>query len=87
MTFDQKELYKNIDDILWKEWDPLGINDIEEADDEYKGYTPQIFSLKVQGSDSEIIAKKLFEIATNEMGVVGNIDHCRQVASRISNLK
>jgi hypothetical protein len=87
MTLDQKDIYKSIDDILWRDWDPLGVNDVEEVNDEYKGYTPQIFSLKIQGADREIIANKLFEIATDKIGVVGNIDHCRQVADKIINVK
>ena len=87
MTFDQKDIYKSIDDILWKDWHPLGVNDIEEVTDEYRGYTSQIFNLKIQGADREIIAMKLFEIANIEMGVAGNIDHCRQVADKIVKVK
>jgi hypothetical protein len=87
MKSDQKGIYISIDDILWIDWDQLNVNDIEETNDEYKGYTPQIFSLKIQGADREIIANKLFEIAKDKMGLVGNIDHCRQVADKIINVK
>lgn len=87
MTFVQKDIYDSIDNILWKDWDPLGVNDVEEANDEYKRYTPEIFNLKMQGADKEIIANILFEIATKKMEMVGNIDHCRQVAEKIINVK
>ena len=34
MTSEQKQLYKKIDEILWKEWDPIGVNDIDDVRDE-----------------------------------------------------
>jgi hypothetical protein len=79
-------LYETIDLILWKEWDPIGINDIAPRD-EYQSYTPAIFKLKTNGADKETIAKTLHEIETVTIGVVGNIDHCRQVADKIIKLK
>lgn len=79
-------LYEAIDLILWNDWDPIGINDIAPRD-EYQGYTPAIFKLKTNGADTETIAKKLHEIETVTIGVMGNIDHCRQVADKIINLK
>jgi hypothetical protein len=87
MTSEQMNLYKAIDEILWNDWDPLGVNDVEEANDEYKEYTPTIFRLKIQGADREIIAKKLYEIVKDKMGLLGNIDHCRKVADKIINVK
>jgi len=39
MTPKQKEIYKQIDLILWPDWDPIGINDIESARDEYYNYS------------------------------------------------
>lgn len=79
-------LYQAVDLILWNDWDPIGINDIAPRD-EYKGYTPTIFKLKTNGADKEAIAKTLHEIETVTIGVVGNIEHCRQVAEKIINLK
>lgn len=79
-------LYESIDLILWNDWDPIGINDIAPRD-EYQSYTPTIFKLKTIGADSETIAKTLYKIETETIGVSGNIDHCRQVAEKIINLK
>ncbi len=86
MTSEQKELYKAIDEILWNDWDPIGVNDSAPRD-EYQSYTPTIFSLKINGADTETIAKKLYEIETVTIGVLGSIDHCRQIADKIINLK
>jgi len=79
-------LYEAIDLILWSDWDPIGINDIAPRD-EYKSYTPTIFKLITNGSDKETIAKTLHEIETVTIGVMGDIEHCRQVADKIINLK
>lgn len=51
-------LYKKIDDILWFDWDPIGINDMAPRD-EYQGYVPEIFNLKKSGADRQEIAKRL----------------------------
>jgi len=81
-----KDLYQTIDKILWSDWDPIGINDSAPRD-EYQSYTPTIFSLKIKNANKETIAQKLFEIATKNMGMGGNLDHCRQIAEKIVNLK
>ncbi len=57
MTAEHKELYKAIDEILWNDWDPIGVKEIAPRD-EYQNYTPTIFSLKINGVDTETIAKK-----------------------------
>lgn len=31
-----QKLYKVIDEILWKDWNPIGVNDIPSARDEYQ---------------------------------------------------
>jgi len=86
MRDDQKSVYKSIDEILWNDWDPLGVNEFSEARDEYQSYTPDIFKLKIIGADKETIAQTLNDIATQKMGLFGNISHCRQVAEKIINL-
>ena len=53
-----KKLYQEIDEILWNDWDPIGVNDIAPRD-EYQSYTPIIFSLKRKGVNEEEIAKEL----------------------------
>ena len=86
MTSEQKAIYKSIDEILWTQWDPIGVNDIEDVRDEYQSYTPTIFSMRIHGADKEAIANKLFEIETKTMGVLGNIEHCRKISEQILNI-
>lgn len=86
MTPEQKALYQKIDVVLWLEWDPIGVNEFEEARDEYYSYVHQIFSLKIQSAGEETIASTLFKIETETMGLLGNIEHCRVIAGKIADL-
>jgi hypothetical protein len=81
-----KELYQSIDEILWNDWDPLGVNAITPRD-KYQNYTPTILNLKIKQADKETIARKLFEIETQTMGMLGDIHRCRNVADKIVKLK
>jgi hypothetical protein len=85
MTTEHKLIFERIDDLLWLEWDPIGVNDIEDARGEYQSYTPQLFSLKINGAAKETIAKCLYKIETDNMGLLGNIDKCLEIADKILN--
>ena len=74
--------YQKIDDILWYDWDPIGINDIAPRD-EYQSYTPQIFNLLKTGRNRGTIAELLSKIETGNMGLVGNMEKCLKIADRI----
>lgn len=80
---DQLALYKRIDGILWKEWDPIGISDIPEARDEYYDYLPQVFKLAIEGASAKTIAEYLHSVETETMGLSGNLKHCKEVANII----
>ncbi|UTW66138.1 hypothetical protein KFE94_16015 [bacterium SCSIO 12643] len=81
-----KEMYKGInqliDEILWNDWDPIGVNDIAPRD-EYQDYVPEICSLIIQNKSVSDIADKLHQIETEVIGVVGNRENCLNVANKI----
>lgn len=83
MSLEEKSLYKVIDEILWNDWDPIGVNDIEDARDEYQSYTSQVFGLKINNTDKEIIAQHLLKIERELMGLPGNLENCRKVAEKL----
>jgi len=80
-----KELYLKVDEILWNDWDAIGVNDIAPRD-EYQGYTLSIFNLIKKNAYKETISQQLFEFETQNMGLFGDIERCRQVAEKIINL-
>jgi hypothetical protein len=58
-----------IDEILWRLWDPIGVNDMPEARDEYSSYAPGILGLLRRGADDEEIARHLRMIESERMGL------------------
>jgi len=66
---------QNHSELLWTEWDPIGLNEYKEARDEYCTYVPDVFKLKIDHTDSETIAQYLFKIETERMGLLGNIEY------------
>jgi hypothetical protein len=86
MNYEDKELYNKIDEILWLDWDPIGVNEFNEARDVYYTYIPMMYNLKKSGADVDSIANQLHFIETKTIGLSGNIDHCMEVAKKIKNL-
>jgi hypothetical protein len=64
-----KEIETKIRKILMKEWDPIGVDDIPEAQDEYDRYIPQVISLLLRGATPEEIAEYLSTVEAREMGL------------------
>lgn len=75
-------IYKKLDDILWNDWNPIGIND-SASRDEYSVYVQGVFKLKKENADRMKIGKRLLELETNSMGMKGDLDNCLIVADKI----
>jgi len=76
------ELYRAIDEILWRDWDPIGVSEIADARDEYQGYLPEVFRLALAG-DRAKIADYLFWAATDRMGLSTERHRHLTIADRI----
>ena len=84
---DQLALYEKVDELLWIEWDPIGVSDSPEARDEYYGYLPTIFKLAMEGADEYKISKYLLEFERSGMGMSGNEVNCERVARLVLNAR
>jgi hypothetical protein len=78
------EIYKRIDEILYFDWNPIGVNDIPR--DEYYSYIPEIFGLKQAGANNEEIAQALYNIEKETIGMAGAIEFCRSIAKKIEDI-
>jgi hypothetical protein len=38
----ENKIFRSIDHILWTDWDPGGLNDLQMCRDEYRSYVPAI---------------------------------------------
>jgi len=79
-------IYKKIDDILWFDWDPIGIIDMAPRD-EYQGYVPEIYNLKKSGAQRDEIAARLFKLQVDRMGVTGDLERLKKIADKIIQVK
>jgi hypothetical protein len=81
---EQLALYRGIDEILWSDWDPIGISKWEDSPrDEYQGYLPTVFSLAIRGASALEIAEYLRQVATERMGLDFSIERELPVAEKI----
>ncbi len=83
MNKDQKELYRTVDEILWNDWDPIGVNDIAPRD-EYQSYVPEIFLMLIHNKTENEIADRLYKIETETIGVMGSREHCLKIAMKLT---
>ena len=70
---DLKQKWKKIENLTRKVlmtcWDPIGVIDIPEAQDEYDSYIGQIAHLLIEEKTDKQIAEKLLSIELGEMGI------------------
>jgi len=62
-----RSVKRQIDRILWEVWDPIGVNKISPARDDYSGYVNGVFQLLTSGASDEEIAQHLLTIVHDRM--------------------
>ena len=82
----EKELYLKVYKILWKDWDPIGVNDYGGLDNEYSGYVPSVVKLLREGADINKITKLLHHHATVNMGLSTRIVESENAAEKLHKL-
>jgi hypothetical protein len=82
-----REYERAIREILMREWDPIGVFGIPEAQDEYDSYVPHIYSQIVRHQSEQEIFQNLWEIETDHMGLCGNRQQTEKVAKLLIDLR
>ena len=80
-----KKLWKQVDEILWEDWDPIGINDCAPRD-EYENYVPSVVKLVLEKSTTERIASLLHKHASENMGLSSEVSDHIDVAKKLQDL-
>ena len=78
-----KKLTIDVQAILLRDWDPIGIAAHPGAQDEYDSYAPHIVGMLVRGTNVEWLADHLHELATVSMGLRGNSALEAKVAAKL----
>lgn len=81
------KLLQAVRDVLFNEWDLIGVNDNSLCRNEYDSYAPTICRLIREGADPRKIANHLEQLQTSSMGL-SRIDSERdiRVARRLISL-
>jgi len=67
-----KKLHKAIHNALIEEWDPIGVRNIPEAQDEYDLYIPTIYKLLISKKLKHELFEYLWWLETEHMGLIGD---------------
>jgi hypothetical protein len=84
---DQLALYERIDEILWKDWDPIGVFGVSAARDDYRAYLPQVFRLILNGATRNQIAEYLLALETDAIELSGDKQRCVTIANLLVEAK
>lgn len=80
-------LYDTVRAILMKDWDPIEINDVPAAHDEYDGYVQRLVGLLRRGASASVLSERLLHIETVEMGLRGDRGRALRVAEQLTALQ
>jgi hypothetical protein len=69
MANKQKRLFEAVREVLFRDWDPIGVNDNPHLADEYDDYARSICRLLEAGADEVKLAAHLGRFWTNVMGL------------------
>ena len=83
MSNSSNSLCDLVDDILWTEWDPIGVRDLGAPRDEYRDYVDAIVSLLENSVSVEFLGAHLLRLETEMMCLPGDPARAPQVATML----
>ena len=82
--YKSRESRMKVREVLMQEWDPIGVRDVPEAQDEYDRYADKAYIMLMdERATATAIAAYLDEIATRHLGFLPRpegAENCRRVA-------
>ena len=60
-----------IGELLLQEWDPIGMKDVPEAQDEYDFYVEGVYRVLASGASPQVVAEYLWSLEKEQMGLGG----------------
>ncbi len=82
----REPLLKPVQELLFTEWDPIGVNGYAQCRDEYDSYAPTLCRYLREGVDAYKIACHLDRLHKDSMGMVLTDEareHNRRIAQRL----
>jgi hypothetical protein len=82
-----KRYHEAIRGLLLREWDPIGIADEPDAQDEYDGYIHEIHGVLIRHEPRHRLVDHLWWVETEHMGLYGNRRRTEAVVDRLIALR
>lgn len=64
-----RDVQQRIVEVLLHHWDPIGVRDLSEAQDEYDGYVGGVYRLLLSATSDQLIIDHLYSIEVEAMGL------------------
>lgn len=81
-----QELHDAIRKILLHDWDPIGVQDIIEAQDEYDSYVPTIYGMLIHRKPVNEVADYLYWLESEHMGLLSDRQNLMVIAKKLADL-
>lgn len=78
--------YEALDRLLFRQWDPIGVYDVDGPDDEYRAYLPRFWELVRSGSPEAVVVKYLAGIERDRIGCETSDEHRLDIARKAAAL-
>ena len=82
-----RQYHAAIRTILLTEWDPIGVSQVPEAQDEYDGYVGGVYKLLITHANRNELFLHLWQIETERMGLFGNRQQTEAIVDRLLKLR
>jgi hypothetical protein len=81
-----REAHAVIKRILLTEWDPIGVSEFPEAQDEYDAYVSEVYRLLSRRAGVREMFDYLWWLETTHMGLCGDRQRTEKIAERLVGL-
>ena len=78
--------YAAIHRILMEAWDPIGVADVPEAQDEYDSYVAGVYSRLIHRAPWHELLDYLWQVETEHMGLKGDRQRTEHVVNLLLNV-
>ncbi|PSL82958.1 hypothetical protein C7T35_19575 [Variovorax sp. WS11] len=79
-------LRQKIKDVLLNEWDPIGVQAIPEAQDEYDDYVPRVYSMLIARKPIKEVFEYRLWVENEHMGLTADRNRTQSIAERLVGL-
>jgi hypothetical protein len=78
-----RRYHQAIREILLRDWDPIEVGAVAQAQDEYDSYIPGIYGRLIHRISEQELFDHLWQIETEHMGLFGNRGKTQQAVRKL----